>query len=153
MVREKIEAMAYGINEIPLKETPPGKYFEFHIKVGRKDREKACPIEPAEIDALRGVSQRFSSVFKIPVPLSYNENKNKVNQDGQGHQRFLNVRFREGRDTCVKRVNEVKCAIDADTDFKVLKVISEYVWYDTYTDMDKGWIDYTPEELKKMFGK
>ena len=151
VVRQKIEAMAYGIQEIPLDETPPGKYFEFHIKVGRKDRDNSCPIEDDEINVLRELSVQFSSQFKIPVPLSYNENKNKYNQDGQGHQRFLNVRFRKGRTECADFVNQVKEAINA-THFRVLKVISEYVWFDTYTDMDKGWIDYTPEELEKMYG-
>ena len=155
VVREKIEAMAYGIKEIPLEDAvvPKGKYFEFHIKVGRKDAEKECHIEDSEIDSLRKISQMFSREFKIPVPLSYNENKNKVNQDGEGHQRFLNLRFRKGRNDCVGHVNAVKSAIDDLTSFKVLKVISEYVWFDTYTEMDKGWIDYTPEELSKMFGK
>jgi hypothetical protein len=90
VVREKIEAMAYGILEIPtdVEETPQGKYFEFHIKLTRKDAEKSCPIEPAEIYALRAISREFSQKLKIPVPLSYNENKNKENQDGQGHQKI-----------------------------------------------------------------
>jgi hypothetical protein len=151
VVREKIEAMAYGIKEIPLIATPDGKYFEFHIKLGRKDREKVCPIEASEIEELKMISQLFSHQFKIPVPLSYNENKNQFNQDGEGHQRFLNVRFRKGRDECVKYVRLVESAVNTQTAFNVLKVISEYVWFDTYTDMDKGWIDYTPEELQKMF--
>ena len=155
VVREKIEAMAYGIREIPLNEVDvvEGKYFEFHIKVGRKDNEKECPIEDSEIDSLSSISQMFSNKFKVPVPLSYNENKNKLNQDGEGHQRFLNLRFRKGRNDCVERVNFVKSAIDDLTSFKVLKVISEYVWFDTCVDMDKGWIDYTQEELAKMFNK
>lgn len=152
VIREKIEAMAYGIKEIPVTTQPPdGKYFEFHIKVGRKDREKASPIEPAEIDALKAISRQFSQQFKRPVPLSYNENKNQFNQDGEGHQRFLNVRFRASRDECAVCVNELKAAIDAKTGFTVLKVISEYVWYDTLTALDKGWIDYSPEELAAMF--
>ena len=58
-----------------------------------------------------------------------------------------------GRNDCVERVNSVKLAIDDFTPFKVLKVISEYVWFDTCVEMDKGWIDYTPEELTKMFRK
>ena len=108
-------------------------------------------IEPAEIESLQKVSREFSQTFKRPVPLSYNENKNKLNQDGQGHQRFLNVRFRTGRAEVVPHVKQVETAINELTPFKVLKTISEYVWYDTYTDMDKGWIDYSQEELSKMF--
>jgi hypothetical protein len=61
------------------------------------------------------------------------------------------VRFRTSRDESVKCVNDLKNAIEKDSGFTVLKVISEYVWFDTLTDLDKGWIDYTPEELKKMF--
>lgn len=152
VIREKIEAMAYGINEIPVSTQPPnGRYFEFHIKVGRKDRTKETPIESDEIEDLNAISRQFSQLFKRPVPLSYNENKNQFNQDGEGHQRFLNVRFRTSRDECVKCVNDLKNAIEKDSGFTVLKVISEYVWFDTLTDLDKGWIDYTPEELKKMF--
>lgn len=153
VVREKIEAKAYGIKEIPLetKDVPNGKYFEFHIKVGRKDRDDSAPIRDSEIEELKKISREFSKQFKIPVPLSYNENKNKFNQDGQGHQRFLNVRFRKGRDVCAENVKAVKDAINDQTTYQVLKVIPEYVWFDTYIDMDKGWIDYTPEELNKMF--
>ncbi len=153
VIREKIEASAYGIQEIPLltSELPPGKYFEFHIKVGRKDREKTCPIEPSEIEILKQMSRNFSRIFQVPVPLSYNESKDKWNDDGQGHQRFLNLRFRCGRDEAVKKVKEVETAIHNNTPFLVLKTISEYVWFDTLPELDRGWIDYSPEELAQMF--
>ena len=41
VIREKIEATAYGIKGIPqdTSQLPDGKYFEFHIKVGRKDSD------------------------------------------------------------------------------------------------------------------
>lgn len=154
VIREKIEATAFGINQIPLTldALPSGKYFEFHIKVGRKDREKTCPIEPDEIDILQAISLQFSQQFRIPVPLSYNENKNKFNDDGEGHQRFLNVRFRCGRDAAVQCVKAIESAINEQTPFKVLKTISEYVWFDTLPELDRGWIDYSPEELTKMYG-
>jgi hypothetical protein len=153
VVREKIEASAYGISEIPLEDSdlPEGKYFEFHIKVGRKDRDETSPITPKEIEGLRQISRNFSSELKVPVPLSYNENKNKFNTDGQGHQRFLNMRFRKGRKFCKNQISNLKKAIEEKTGFYVIKVISEYVWYDTYKEMDNGWIDYSPEELKEMF--
>lgn len=82
---------------------------------------------------------------------SYNENKNQFNEDGEGHQRFLNVRFRASRDECSKCLSELKAAIEEMTTFTVLKVISEYVWFDTLTALDNGWIDYSPEELAVMF--
>jgi hypothetical protein len=153
VIREKIEARAYGIREIPLKteDLPNGKYFEFHIKVGRKNLSDSNPITSSEISELKNISRSFSQKFKIPVPLSYNENKNKFNQDGLGHQRFLNLRFREGRDISVEKVDLVKNAIDSETSFRVIKVIPEYVWFDTFPELDKGWIDYTNEELEKMF--
>lgn len=43
VVREKIEATAYGIKGIPLSNCEAEKYpkyFEFHIKVKRKDKEE-----------------------------------------------------------------------------------------------------------------
>lgn len=151
VVREKIEASAYGINGIPLTDKEAQKYpkyFEFHIKVKRKDRDDCSPITTDEVDQLKNISLRFSSLYKVPVPLSFNKNKDKTNKDGKGHQRFLNLRFRnQGLDSIKDRVNALKNSIDRDTDFTTTKIISEYVWFDTYTEMDRGWIDYTPEEL------
>jgi len=42
VVREKIEARAYGIDGIPISDeemTKYPRYFEFHIKVARKNRD------------------------------------------------------------------------------------------------------------------
>jgi hypothetical protein len=44
-------------------------------------------------------------------------------------------------------IKELKQAINEETNFKVAKSIDEYVWYDTFTQLDHGWIDFTPEEL------
>ena len=160
VIRNKIEAIAYGIDGVPTSDEDAkqkGKYFECHIKVGRKDGSETMPITEAEIDELKSIARQFSHKFHIPVPLSYNHNKNKFNTDGQGHQRFLNVRFRDmGLDSIKPKLQEIKDAINSQTSFKHIKDIFEYVWYDTAPEVDKGWIDFTEEELSnfdKLFGK
>lgn len=155
VVREKIEASSYGISGIPLTDEDANKYpkyFEFHIKVRRKDREDYSPISDDEIDQLKKIAVTFSNQYKIPIPLSFNKNKDKTNKDGKGHQRFLNVRFRnQGLNTIKPKVDLIKAKINTDTSFTVTKVISEYVWYDTYSEMDHGWIDFTPEEFTAAY--
>ena len=154
VIREKIEATAYGILGIPIQDEEmklyPQKYFEFHIKVGRQDGDNKNELTEAEIAALKKISEAFTKKFKTPVPLSYNRNPHQLGTDGQGHQRFLNVRFREiGLENVKLRVKEIEKAIDETKSFKVLKTISEYVWYDSYTKLDHGWIDYTQDELAR----
>jgi hypothetical protein len=62
---------------------------------------------------------------------------------GKGYQRYLNVRFRQlGLNSIKEKLNEINVAIVELTCFKVIKTISEYVWYDTYVELDKGWIDF-----------
>jgi len=39
-------------------------------------------------------------------------------------------------------------AIHKETNFKVTKLIDEYIWYDTDSNMDKGFLDYNDEEIK-----
>ncbi len=152
VIREKIEASAYGIMGIPQTEDAmqsyPTKYFEFHIKIGRKDVDKSDLLTDGEISELKQVSERFTKRFKTPIPLSYNKNPDQLHRDGQGHQRFLNVRFRgKGLENVRECVKEIEKAINETRTFKVLKTISEYVWYDSFTQLDHGWIDYTQEEL------
>lgn len=153
VAREKIEATAYGINGIPMTDAEAQKYpkyFEFHIKVKRKDTDEYAPITEGEINKLKSIATLFSKKYNIPIPLSYN----KINRDGKGHQRFLNARFREqGLDTVKPKVDSIKNTIKDTTGFIVAKVISEYVWYDTNTDMDHGWIDFTPEEFAKELAR
>ena len=152
VIREKIEASAYGIHGIPLQDAEmeryPTKYFEFHIKVGRADSQDRSELTDAEITELKNISEVFTKQFKTPVPLSYNRNPHQLGNDGQGHQRFLNVRFRKiGLEKVKEQVKEVESAINDTRSFKVIKTISEYVWYDSFTELDHGWIDYTKEEL------
>lgn len=49
VIREKIEAMAYGIREIPVNTQPPeGKYFEFHIKYGLGFKRFVCSLNSSK---------------------------------------------------------------------------------------------------------
>lgn len=153
VIREKIEASAYGINGIPevSQEIDVAKYFEFHIKIASDGKKEYEDIEPEELNKLKDISDILSIKMNIPVPLSYNANKHQLNQDGRGNQRFLNLRFRNSGMIAIKEeLEKVKQLITDSKLFRIIKVISEYVWYDTYPDMDKGWIDYTNEEQQKM---
>lgn len=155
VIREKIEVEVHGTDGIPLTDEAmnlyPTKYFEFHIKVGRVDKEDLSELTSIEIDQLKAISNEFTTRFQVPVSLSFNNNRDQHTGDGQGHQRFLNVRFRNiGYNSVEPKLNEVKQAINETGTFKVLKTISEYVWYDSFTALDYGWIDYSPEELNSL---
>lgn len=120
-----------------------------HIKVRRKDRADTSPISDDEIESLKEVSKQFSAIYGVPVPLSYNQNRNQTDDDGQGHQRFFNLRFRsQGLESIKAKVKAVEEGIVQHTQFAVVKTISEYVWYDTYNAMDQGWIDFDPSEQR-----
>lgn len=143
VIREKIEASAFGIEGIP-KTTEDamkyGKYFEYHIRVQRKDTTNHEPLTEEELNGLEKVSLTFREKFNTPVPLSFN--LSKEGSEG-GYQRYLNLRTRGiGSVESYNKVTEICDAIRSETQFKVVKVISEYVWYDTHTGMDKGWIDF-----------
>lgn len=125
----------------------PDNYFEHHIKVQRKDKNDNSPITPDEIEELRYVSKYLTHRYKSPVPLSYNKNKDKSgNNDGLGHQRFFNVRFRNmGFEQIKAELIMIKNIINTTTNFEVVKSIDEYVWYDTKPSVDHGWIDFEPD--------
>jgi hypothetical protein len=151
VVREKIEATAYGIDGIPQTKdelpTDLKTYFEFHIKTKCLDKSETDPMSVEEEDLLKKISAKFTVEFGSPVPLSYNINRHKEKDDGLGSQRFLNVRFRSAGMTEIKdKVDQIKTLIDNSGVLKVVKVISEYVWYDTLPGLDAGWIDFSPEE-------
>lgn len=143
VIREKIEASVYGIDGIPQASEEMikyNKYFEFHIRVQKKNENNHTPLTDEELESLENVSKKFREKFNTPVPLSYNKSKN--GSEG-GYQRYLNVRFRNiGAPEALTKVNEISSSIITDTPFRVIKIISEYVWYDTFVDLDKGWIDF-----------
>lgn len=142
VLREKVEASVYGIDGIP--QTPEedlkySGYFEFHIRVQYNDTN---PLTKEELHKLDLISELFTMLFKTPVPVSYNN----VKEANNNYQRYLNVRFRGiGAIQSVKRVKLITDVLNKCY-FKVLKVISEYVWYDTYVQLDMGWIDFEKQE-------
>lgn len=166
-VRQKIEASAYGIDGIPLTKAEfeqaewdkEKQYFEFHVKVelkpesGAKSEAPSPDMTPEELSHLQRISLELSNQFKVPVPLSFNNNRDQHRsaQDGLGSQRFLNVRFRGvGVKECEPRLEAVKTAVNTQTAFRVIKTISEFVWFDTAPEIDHGWIDFSPDELKQI---
>jgi hypothetical protein len=143
VIREKIEASVHGIDGIPQTNDEANKYsgyFEFHIRVESKSLSgDKLPLDSKEIELLDTISKEFEQKFNIPVPTSFNRS---VHLDG-GYQRYLNVRFRNiGAEEAMNKVKEITSKINETTNLKVVKVISEYVWYDTFVELDKGWIDF-----------
>mmetsp|Transcript_24222 Transcript_24222/g.21331 ORF Transcript_24222/g.21331 Transcript_24222/m.21331 type:complete len:281 (+) Transcript_24222:79-921(+) len=154
IARIKIEANAWSIKGVPesdedAKKFP--KYFEHHIKVEHKTCKENKPLPKDEEDALTEVSQKMCKLYKAPVPLSWNNLANPDNHENPGYQRFLNIRFRnQGMKSIQSAVENIRKSINEQTNFKVVKSIDEYVWYDTYTSMDWGWIDFSPEDEKEL---
>lgn len=141
VVREKIEASVHGINGIPTSSEDAQKftgYFEFHIRV-EANGDDSNPLGPDEIELLNKLGKEYEEKFQTPVPTSFN----RVAHVEGGYQRYLNVRFRGiGSDEAVRRVGEITTKINESGVLRVFKVISEYVWYDTFVEMDRGWIDF-----------
>lgn len=137
VLREKIEASAHGTDGIPMTNDQvfwPLKYFEFHVRV---EKENGDEMTSGELNHLIHVSVLLTHQMKVPVPLSFNKLKGT---DGK-HQRYFNVRTRgKGLNESLLVVQELCDALKEP--FKVVKTISEYVWYDSFTSMDKGWIDF-----------
>ncbi len=154
VLREKIGATAFGIDGIPETDQETKfyrtKYFEFHIKIGRQDVEDISSLDDKEIESLNIITRQFTSKFKKPIPLSYNCSKDGVLDDCTSHERFLNVRFRnQGMNSIQPILKEINLALPL-FGLRVIETTSEYVWYDSFTTLDKGWIDYTQEELDKL---
>lgn len=137
VIREKIEAIA-SANGVPLTTSECKKfdrYFEFHIKLRRKNIDNISPVTDLEEKELIEISKQLSEKFSRPVPLSFVNN--------QFHQRFLNVRFEEiGLNEIRPRIKSIEDAINATDNFEWDKTISEYVWFDSFRALDKGWIDF-----------
>lgn len=143
ILREKIEASIYGINGIPESKEEIdkyGNYFEFHIRVEHKSpTSDKIPLASKELQELENISSEFQEKFGIPIPLSFNRS---THTDG-GYQRYLNARFRGiGSVEASAKVREICNKINETGNLRVVKTISEYVWYDTFVDLDKGWIDF-----------
>jgi hypothetical protein len=122
----------------------PHRYFEFHLRVNRKDGNADDLISPEELSLLRDTSSRLAKKYGVPVPLSYNAAK-------EGRQRFFNFRIGWcGSETALKVVDCIKREIESSTAVKLLHVgksHNEYVWFDDFRALDRGWIDFTAEVL------
>jgi hypothetical protein len=140
VLREKIEASFDGIDGIPLTANELVKsktYFEFHIRVEHIEKDNCSSFKNDEIKLLEKISDDFTKKFETPVPLSHNKNK-----DNNGiFQKYLNIRFRnENKENIVFKLNNIVQEINKNN-LKVGKIIKEWVWYDTYPELDQGWID------------
>lgn len=141
VVREKLETLASspGVPTTDDEAQRHPQYFEFHLRVTRRGRATGTtahtPVTDKELRELTTVSETFSRRFSVPVPISYNQNNE--------HQRYLNLRFRGiGSETARARVQEVVTAINETASFTHVKTISEYVPFDSYPELDRGWIDF-----------
>jgi len=134
VTREKIELM-YSAKGIPQDEKEmaswPGRYHEFHIRV--RHVEDTLVMTPELETKLRAISAKYTALCHRPIPLSYNMHKQQ--------QRYLNVRFECGAIKAKKQAMALVALINADPVLKVEKVLQEFVIYDTYRLLDKGWID------------
>ena len=139
VIREKLEIVARSAG-VPQEDKEaalhPKKYFEFHIRVKRKGEEDdGVAISEEELKELKDISTKFSEMFSIPVPLSFNGTRL--------HQRYLNVRFEKlGLNSCMERVNAIVEEIHKSKTFEWMKTIAEYVPVDSFRQLDSGWIDF-----------
>jgi hypothetical protein len=141
VVREKIESTISGISRTAEEMAQwSSKYFEFRVRIQHKDGDESKPLATRELEQLKALSRQFSLQYQIPIPLSYNKSKGIEGI----HQRFLNVRFRGiGSLEAIDKVNKLRTALDVETPSKV---ISEWVWYDSFPQLDYDWIDFAAGE-------
>jgi len=152
VIRRKVEAYGYT-KGVPVTDAEatlyPEKYFEFHLRVNRREDAPSVKIDKEEVDQLLALSRRYTERWGVPVPLSYNAYK-------EGRQRFLNLRVGHcGRETALQSIGQIKADIAADPALQYLEVGKshiEYVWWDDNRDMDRGWIDFTEDEFKNVLG-
>lgn len=139
ILREKIEADAFGNDAIPASDASVADrdgYFEAHVKV-----ELGCADD---IPELSRYAADLGARFDRPVPISWNANPDKYAPgDGEGGQRFVNVRFHDrGSKFFGKMLGELRAEINSKDGMHWLKHIAEWVWYDTNRAMDNGWIEF-----------
>lgn len=154
--REKIEASVYGTDGIPLTHDEAAIYtkncFEFHINIGLKSQHsKFIRLSEQEANQLKELRVNFSKEFQTPVLSSYNINEDQLHGDRTDLQRFIDLRFRKkGFNEIKPLLDRIKRAINDTEYFKVLKVLHEFIWYDTNPSGDQYSIEYAPEELQEQ---
>lgn len=96
-------------------------------------------MKDQELADLKILSAKLTEHYARPVPLSFVNN--------QFHQRYLNVRFDNlGSHSAKEKVQEIEKSISDTDEFVWDKTISEYVWFDSFRDLDSGWIDFADSE-------
>jgi hypothetical protein len=137
VIREKLECIASADGVPKTCEEAmkyPECYFEHHVKVQKKVDPQLLATKE-ELDLLVNISDDIQTQLGIPVPFSHNK-RNEC-------QRFLNERHRKcGSIESYRLINCLVDSINKSEVFEKSKVISEYVPLDTFTDLDKGWIDF-----------
>lgn len=144
ILRQKIEAKALISLGIPLNgdemKNYPGSYYEFHVQVARKNTEDKSAFSEAEINELNKLSKTLSEQLRIPVPQSFSMNNDSVVAGDRSHgcRRFFDLRFHKlGLNDILPLLEKVQKTIDKTGSFRHVKNINEYVWYDTYPQLDQ----------------
>lgn len=135
VVRKKVEAVATndGVpqNASDAQHSPADRYFEFHLLIHNTSGE---PISNDQVVSLRSIAESMRDRLKQPVPLSYNALK--------PGQRFLNLRARGvGLEDAMVPVRDLQQHIKQAGTLDVVKVISEYICFDTNRAIDNGWLE------------
>ena len=134
VIREKVEAVSTNAgvpqNRAEARPASSSRYFEFHVLIDGRDR----PLDDDDLASLRGWSSAFSKQLARPVPLSFNAFKPS--------QRFLNLRASGvGLPEALAVVDELRSAVEAGGRLQVIKVIAEYICFDTQRSVDNGWLE------------
>jgi hypothetical protein len=126
--RVKLEAVATN-DGVPDTDTdaagePPGRYFEFHVKL----------LLPA--DAEMGWLEAACAAFGAKL----SRNAFKQSTDGQS-ERFVTLRaYGVGRRTAFARLDALLASITAGG-FNVVNKVREYSLFDSHVGLDSGWLD------------
>ena len=136
VIREKIEAMATAAgvpgDAAAAQQSPTDRYFEFHVLIDR-----ASGLTDDDMRTIRTLGEALAAQLGTPVPLSYNALK--------PGQRFLNLRARGcGLDRAMRPVDELRAALADRGALEVVKVIAEYICFDTNRAVDNGWLEPLP---------
>jgi hypothetical protein len=153
VVREKIGTSISDVDQITFASGsfPTSTYFEFCIKIQRNTLSFG-PIRPGEIEFLKEISNDFTVEYRTPIAFCWDYSEGIDGMDGfDNYQRSLNGRFRSGSvSESSAKVNDIVNMIHKNSHLDVVKTISKYVWYDTYNQLDAGWIDFSEGECEKF---
>lgn len=147
VIREKIEVMTYGIEGLPsdINDIENDKnYYEYHIRVMKKNTDidnNKIAINSEEYNELLSLKNNIANIYKLKVPLSFNRTNDSLNNPEKQYQRYINLRFRNiSNDAINIIINQIIEYINSSSSLKVAKTHREYIVYDSFTDLDNGWI-------------